>query len=189
MSEAYGNRLLATRGRLTLARAGRGAGDYPTAQQHALAHLDACAEGGHLTWVPGCLDALGEIAAGLGYDEDAARLLATAAQARGDMGVARVVPEPEHWAALEARLPEAPALTLEEALEWARRMRGPRVRPPDALTPTEARVAELAAQGLSNPEIANRMFISRDTVKTHLGHIYGKLGVRTRTELAARISS
>ena len=50
-------------------------------------------------------------------------------------------------------------------------------------------MAELAAQGLTNPEIGARMFISRDTVKSHLKHIYFKLGVRNRTELAARISS
>lgn len=199
VSEAYGNRVLATRGRLTLARLAAAREDWTVAQAHALAHLDAIAAGGHLTWVPGCLDVLGEIAAGLGHQQDAVRLLAAAARAREDLGVARVVPEPAHWSALDARLREltgyesaraqGAALSIPDALEWARRTRGPRVRPPSALTPTEARVAELAAQGLSNPEIAERMFISRDTVKTHLRHVYFKLGVRNRTELAARVSS
>ncbi len=47
------------------------------------------------------------------------------------------------------------------------------------------RVAELAGEGLTNPQIAERMFIARGTVKVHLGHIFTKLTVRTRSELAA----
>ena len=78
---------------LTLARLAAAREDWTAAQQHALAHLDACAQGGHLTWVPGCLDALGEIAAGLGVHEDAVRLFAAAAARPPDMGVARVIPE------------------------------------------------------------------------------------------------
>jgi DNA-binding CsgD family transcriptional regulator len=56
---------------------------------------------------------------------------------------------------------------------------------PDALTPTEDEVANLAASGLTNQEIADRMFISAKTVATHLSHVYAKLHVRSRTELAA----
>ena len=40
-------------------------------------------------------------------------------------------------------------------------------------------------EGLTNPQIGERMFISRGTVKVHLSHIYAKLGVSTRSELAA----
>jgi DNA-binding CsgD family transcriptional regulator len=43
----------------------------------------------------------------------------------------------------------------------------------------------LVAAGLANPEIAERLFISRNTVKTHLGHVYTKLSVSGRAELAA----
>jgi ATP/maltotriose-dependent transcriptional regulator MalT len=46
-------------------------------------------------------------------------------------------------------------------------------------------VVELAAGGLSNPEIGQRLFMSRATVKTHLSHIYAKLGIANRTQLAA----
>ena len=44
---------------------------------------------------------------------------------------------------------------------------------------------ELLAQGLTNPQIAERLFISRATVKTHLIHVFNKLGVSTRSQLAA----
>ena len=74
-------------------------------------------------------------------------------------------------------------------MEWARRARGPRRRPPggwDSLTPTEARVAELVADGLTNPQIGERMFISRATVKTHLAHIFRKLDLHSRAELIAQ---
>jgi DNA-binding CsgD family transcriptional regulator len=52
-----------------------------------------------------------------------------------------------------------------------------------ALTASERRVAALAASGLSNPEIAQRLFLTRRTVETHLTHAYGKLGIKSRAEL------
>jgi DNA-binding CsgD family transcriptional regulator len=54
----------------------------------------------------------------------------------------------------------------------------------DSLTETERNVAALAAQGLTNPQIAARMFISRDTVKFHLSQVFRKLGIASRVELA-----
>ncbi|GIF48288.1 regulatory LuxR family protein [Asanoa ferruginea] len=57
----------------------------------------------------------------------------------------------------------------------------------DALTSAELRVASLAAEGHSNPEIAQRLFVTRRTVETHLTHVYAKLGVTTRTDLAASL--
>jgi DNA-binding CsgD family transcriptional regulator len=53
----------------------------------------------------------------------------------------------------------------------------------DALTPSERRVAAMAADGLSNPQIAQALFVSLKTVETHLGHAYQKLGVHSRSEL------
>ena len=45
-------------------------------------------------------------------------------------------------------------------------------------------MVRLIREGLPNPEIANRLYVSRGTVKAHLTHIYAKLGVANRTELA-----
>jgi DNA-binding NarL/FixJ family response regulator len=69
-----------------------------------------------------------------------------------------------------------------------RRHRGGRAPRPllgwDALTETELRVAELASRGLTNPAIGDRLYISRRTVATHLSHIFGKLEISSRVELA-----
>jgi len=54
----------------------------------------------------------------------------------------------------------------------------------DALTPAELRVAALAAQGRSNPEIAQELFVTRRTVETHLTHAFMKLDIAARSELA-----
>jgi DNA-binding CsgD family transcriptional regulator len=53
----------------------------------------------------------------------------------------------------------------------------------DALTPSEHRVAEMAASGMSNREIAQALFVTEKTVETHLGRAYLKLGVRSRRQL------
>ncbi|MES9609316.1 LuxR C-terminal-related transcriptional regulator, partial [Actinomadura sp. NPDC000929] len=73
---------------------------------------------------------------------------------------------------------------------------GARRRRPDrpahgwqALTPTERKIAALIAEGLTNPQIAEREFISRYTVETHLKRVFAKMSVRSRTELAARVLS
>jgi DNA-binding CsgD family transcriptional regulator len=54
------------------------------------------------------------------------------------------------------------------------------------LTETERRLAALVAQGLTNRQVASVLFVSENTVQTHVRHIFQKLGVRSRTELAAR---
>jgi DNA-binding CsgD family transcriptional regulator len=67
----------------------------------------------------------------------------------------------------------------------------PRRRPTtgvDALTPTELRVAAMAATGLTNREIAQHRFVSLKTVETHLGRAYRKLDVKSRTELPQALS-
>lgn len=59
----------------------------------------------------------------------------------------------------------------------------------EGLSPSERRVAELVAEGRKNREIAAMLFIGERTVASHLTHVYAKLGVRSRTELARRLSS
>ena len=56
------------------------------------------------------------------------------------------------------------------------------------LSPSELRIARLAAEGLTNPEIAARQFVSRRTVEATLTRVYRKLAVRNRSELAAALS-
>ena len=56
------------------------------------------------------------------------------------------------------------------------------------LTPTEKRVAELAAAGLTNREVAQALFVSPKTVAAHVARVYSKLGVSSRAELGARMA-
>jgi predicted ATPase/class 3 adenylate cyclase/DNA-binding CsgD family transcriptional regulator len=87
----------------------------------------------------------------------------------------------------EAAVNEGRNLSWRDAAAYARRARGERGRPHHgwaSLTPTEQQVVALVAEGLTNPQIAERLLMGRSTVKTHLAHIFAKLGVRTRSELA-----
>jgi DNA-binding CsgD family transcriptional regulator len=54
-----------------------------------------------------------------------------------------------------------------------------------SLTPSELAVVELVAEGLSNPQIGQRLYISRRTVQTHVGHVFAKLHFTSRAQLAA----
>ena len=108
----------------------------------------------------------------------AAEQLAAAHVAATALG-ARPLDEDVQALARRARLPVEPATVGEPAL---------RAAPADELplTSREADVLELLAAGLTNREIATRLFISEKTVGTHVGHIYEKLGVHSRVEAAGR---
>ena len=151
--------------------------------------------------LPAAFDTLAEIAAGLESHEEAARLLGAAECARQEVGLAPWQHEAERSAALASRMREqlgdasydeasaaGRALTTDEALAYVRRARGERRRPArgwESLTPTELDVVRHVAAGRTNPQIAGLMFIARGTVKVHLSHIFAKLCVSTRAELAA----
>jgi DNA-binding CsgD family transcriptional regulator len=87
----------------------------------------------------------------------------------------------------EAAWAEGAALSTEEAIAYAQRGRGERKRPSTgwgSLTPTELDVVRQLQDGLGNKEIATRLFISPRTVQTHLTHVYSKLGITSRVQLA-----
>jgi DNA-binding CsgD family transcriptional regulator len=87
---------------------------------------------------------------------------------------------------------EGARMSLDAAVAYVRRSRGTRRRPTvgwGSLTPTELDVVRLVVAGLSNPEIGGRLFMSRGTVKTHLSHVFAKLDVANRTELATLASA
>jgi DNA-binding NarL/FixJ family response regulator len=79
----------------------------------------------------------------------------------------------------------APAVTRRLISEFTR-LRPPPDAPPEAalaeLTPRETQVLRLVAAGLSNPEIAARLVVTEETVKTHVSHMLSKLGLRDRTQ-------
>jgi DNA-binding CsgD family transcriptional regulator len=116
--------------------------------------------------------------------EDAAVLLA----ARGELEAAR------------AAFTEAVSLYDPMGADWDIRRADTRLRPYgirrarrrrphpaagwEALTPTEIKIADLVATGQSNPDIAAALFLSRNTVQTHVSHILAKLGARSRAEIA-----
>lgn len=128
--------------------------------------------------------------------------LAGFAEAQMPMELARARLELAH--ALRAEQPEVALAEARAALEAFERLQAARqadaaaavlrslgVRPatarrsPGALTRRETEVLELLGHGLSNPEIAERLYISRKTVEHHVGNILAKLGLRSRAEAAA----
>lgn len=150
----------------------------------------------------GVVEAL-ELVAALAARQDSpaesARLLAAASSLRSVIGY---VPLPAHAAANDALVAslrdelgeafdgvwaEGSALSLDEAVAYSQRGRGERKRPSSgwaSLTPAELDVVRLVGEGLTNKEIAQRLFISPRTVQAHLTHVYTKLDVSSRVALA-----
>jgi DNA-binding CsgD family transcriptional regulator len=156
----------------------------PDALAHrALAHAELTGAG----WddAASAFDALGQP-----HPAAYARLRAAEAALPADRAAAAASLAAAHTVALE--LGAQPLREDAEAL--ARRARlalagPPAPAPPDdgsGLTARETEVLRALADGLTNREIADRLFISRKTVSAHMAHIYDKLGVHTRVEAAGR---
>jgi DNA-binding CsgD family transcriptional regulator len=75
-----------------------------------------------------------------------------------------------------------------ELLATGYKVRKPRVETRDDLTPQERQIAGLARNGVSNRDIAARLFLSPRTVEWHLGNVFAKLGIRSRYELPTALS-
>jgi DNA-binding CsgD family transcriptional regulator len=94
--------------------------------------------------------------------------------------------------AFAAAYAEGRGLDEDAAVAYATRARGERRRPAhgwDSLTATEADVARLAAAGLTNKQIAGRLVMGTETVKTHMARVYDKLDVHTRAGLATAVTA
>jgi DNA-binding CsgD family transcriptional regulator len=86
---------------------------------------------------------------------------------------------------------EGAALSTDEAIAYAQRGRGERKRPSsgwESLTRTELDVVRLVGDGLPNKDIATRLFVSPRTVQSHLRHVYNKLGLTSRVQLAQEVA-
>lgn len=183
------------------ARLARAMGDVERAESLHHEALAAALAGQSILLVPTQLEALAGLAAIAESFPEAARLYGAAEAARDAHRLVRyAVDQPDYEAGVQ-RVREALtdeeyqrtweqgwAMSLDEAVTYASRGRGERKRPSTgwgSLTPTELEVVRRVAEGLTNQQIAERLFISRSTVKVHLVHIFAKLGVSRRAELAS----
>lgn len=155
--------------------------------------------------LPDTLEALARHGSAIRPTPDDVRVLGAADAARSALGLPRPPSQDRLFTATLAGLrttlgadaaatawAEGARLSLDDAVGFARRARGSRGRPASgwaSLTPTELEVVALVAEGCSNPEIAARLLMGRGTVKTHLAHVFSKLEVANRTELASLASA
>jgi len=173
--------------------------------QHAesLAHeaLNLGREAGDQLGLVDALELVARLAAEQDSNRESIRLWAAAESLRSEIGYIRFPVEQGPCDAAIARAKQAlgpkefaeawaegAKLSANEAIAYATRGRGERKRPSTgwaSLTPSELEVARLVGEHLSNPQIAARLFVSRATVKTHLVHIFAKLDIDSRSELAA----
>jgi predicted ATPase/class 3 adenylate cyclase/DNA-binding NarL/FixJ family response regulator len=150
--------------------------------------------------LPDTLECLARLAADGGNHQYAARLVGAAKAVRQRVGQVRyrvydadfevvynALRDTLGQEVFEALHAEGAALSAEEAIAYAQRGRGERKRPSSgwaSLTPTELGVVRLVSEGLGNRDIAARLFVSHRTVQTHLTHVYTKLGMTSRVQLA-----
>ncbi len=186
---------LTVRARVAIALA-----DPEQAERDAHDALACAAEVEAYLFIPDILECLGTLTGQAGSHREAARLFGAADAIRQRMGAVRFKIYDADYDASVAALREAiddndfesawaegAGLSIEEAIAYAQRGRGQRKRPATgwaSLTPTESQVVRLVSEGLTNNDVAARLFISPRTVQTHLTHVYTKLGLTSRVHLA-----
>jgi DNA-binding CsgD family transcriptional regulator len=162
--------------------------------------LTAATRTGAYAAVPDTLECLAALAVGAGSHREAGRLYGAAESIRQRMGEVRfkifdaiyefagaALRDAMGEKDFESAWAEGAALSTEEAIAYAQRGRGKRKRPTSgwaSLTPAERDVVRLVSEGLANNDIATRLFVSPRTVQTHLTHVYTKLGLASRVQLA-----
>jgi DNA-binding CsgD family transcriptional regulator len=186
---------LTSRARVEIAR-----GELDAAERDAYEALDQAARLAGDVVAPFALDCLAMVAADEDTHVSAARLFGAAEAARKRMGLVRFkvldADDAARVAALrdamgqadfDAAWAEGAALSLAEAIAYAQRRRGERSRAGSgwaSLTRAELDVVKLVSEGLGNKDVAARLFVSPRTVQAHLTHIYTKLGLSSRVQLA-----
>jgi DNA-binding CsgD family transcriptional regulator len=175
-------------------------GEFEQADRDAHDALGMAARTGGYGVAPDTFECLAAIGVGAGNPREAARLYGAAEAIRQRMCVVRFNIFDGVYEAVVAALrvvmdqkdfdsawAEGAALSTDEAIAYAQRRRGERERPTSgwaSLTPTEQDVVRLVSEGLANNDIATRLFVSPRTVQTHLTHVYSKLGLTSRVQLA-----
>lgn len=178
--------------------------DHEEAWELAHHSLEVLDDYGDRVGAAAALESIADLAVARGEPERALRLLAASQRFHADTGITRLPFQADRFdrarnaarAALEptdatACWDAGGELSLADAVAYARRGRGERQRPQigwASLTPVERDVVRLVAEGHTNAEIGQRLFISVNTVKTHLTHVYTKVDVDGRAELAAEVA-
>ena len=186
---------LMTRAQVMLAQ-----GEMDGSEQDVQAALAAAPANGMKLRTTPALECLAKLARATGSHREAARLFAAAQSMRQRTGEVRFPNFDADYQAgvndlrtamgakdFDAAWTEGAALSTDEAIAYAQRGRGERKRPSSgwaALTPSEQDVVRLVSEGLANKDVATRLFISPRTVETHLTHVYAKLGLSSRVQLA-----
>jgi predicted ATPase/class 3 adenylate cyclase/DNA-binding CsgD family transcriptional regulator len=184
----------------TRARVAITQGEPEQAERDAHDTLAIAAELGAHLGVAEPLECLATLAVDARSYREAARLFAAAAAIRLRIGAVRFKIYDAGYEASVAVLrnavdekdfdsawAEGAAMSTEEAIAYAQRGRGQRKRPSSgwaSLTPTELDVVRLVSEGMTNGDVATRLFVSPRTVQTHLTHVYAKLGLNSRVQLA-----
>ncbi len=186
---------------LARGRVERVAGDDSAAEAAFIEAVRSLADAGARADLADALDELAVSAARRNQPGRAARLLGAAEAERSLLGIVKIawvgLPDANEVLAaigpglgdeLEAEIEAGRAKSLDEAVHLALRGKGGRRRSKsgwESLTPAESEVVRLVSEGMTNPRIAEKLLITSGTVKAHLSHIFTKLGVGSRSELAA----